>query len=136
MNYEGATKNKIIRGGYHFAHPDTSTGAAQANYFLAHGGGWSADGLTLPGAIDLEGTCPFLSAPTLCNVLAFSDSTSSRRLRRPLCFGDGLLDQGLFQHVSFRNQQVSRHSFPRWAWLGVILKFSTTPATLIGTQVR
>ena len=56
-NYEGATNNKIIRGGYHFAHPGATTGAAQAKYFLAHGGGWSKDGLTLPGAIDLEGAC-------------------------------------------------------------------------------
>ncbi|KAI0262909.1 glycoside hydrolase family 25 protein [Gloeopeniophorella convolvens] len=53
-NYEGATKAGIIRGGYHFAHPDSSSGAAQAKYFLAHGGGWSGDGITLPGAIDLE----------------------------------------------------------------------------------
>jgi GH25 family lysozyme M1 (1,4-beta-N-acetylmuramidase) len=36
--YTGATNAGLIRGAYHFAHPDTSTGAAQANYFLAHGG--------------------------------------------------------------------------------------------------
>ncbi|KAH9013076.1 glycoside hydrolase family 25 protein [Lactarius pseudohatsudake] len=62
QNYVGATNNGIIRGAYHFAHPDTSTGAAQANYFLAHGGGWSADGITLPGALDLEGSCAGLTA--------------------------------------------------------------------------
>ncbi|TFK89918.1 glycoside hydrolase family 25 protein [Polyporus arcularius HHB13444] len=53
-NYNGATKAGLIRGGYHFAHPDTSSGATQANYFLAHGGGWSGDGITLPGALDIE----------------------------------------------------------------------------------
>ncbi|KAH9024794.1 glycoside hydrolase family 25 protein [Lactarius hengduanensis] len=62
QNYVGATNNGIIRGAYHFAHPDTSSGAAQANYFLAHGGGWSGDGITLPGAIDLEGSCAGLTA--------------------------------------------------------------------------
>ncbi|KAG5646348.1 hypothetical protein DXG03_003671 [Asterophora parasitica] len=36
--YIGATNNNIIRGGYHFARPDVSSGAVQANYFLAHGG--------------------------------------------------------------------------------------------------
>ncbi|KAG5654419.1 hypothetical protein H0H81_002608 [Sphagnurus paluster] len=36
--YIGATNNNIIRGGYHFARPDISSGAVQANYFLAHGG--------------------------------------------------------------------------------------------------
>ncbi|KAI0736426.1 glycoside hydrolase family 25 protein [Fomitopsis betulina] len=53
-NYDGATSAGLIRGGYHFAHPDASTGAAQAKYFLAHGGGWSSDSITLPGALDIE----------------------------------------------------------------------------------
>ncbi|KAG6334825.1 hypothetical protein ID866_4262 [Astraeus odoratus] len=52
--YTGATNVGLIRGSYHFALPDASDGATQANYFLAHGGGWSADGITLPGAVDLE----------------------------------------------------------------------------------
>jgi hypothetical protein len=42
--YTGATNAGLIRGAYHFAHPDSSSGAAQAKFFLAHGGGWSADG--------------------------------------------------------------------------------------------
>ncbi|KAM5536133.1 hypothetical protein V8D89_010232 [Ganoderma adspersum] len=53
-NYVAATNAGIIRGGYHFAHPDASSGATQAQYFLAHGGGWSSDGITLPGALDIE----------------------------------------------------------------------------------
>lgn len=60
-NYVGATNVGIIRGAYHFARPGNSSGAAQAKYFLAHGGRWSGDGRTLPGAIDLEGTCSGLS---------------------------------------------------------------------------
>jgi len=44
----------FIRGSYHFARPDGASGAAQAKYFVAHGGGWSADGKTLPGVLDLE----------------------------------------------------------------------------------
>nr|VWP02526.1 N/A [Ganoderma boninense] len=53
-DYESATNAGIIRGGYHFAHPDASSGATQAEYFIAHGGGWSSDGITLPGALDIE----------------------------------------------------------------------------------
>ncbi|OBZ67394.1 N,O-diacetylmuramidase [Grifola frondosa] len=53
-HYVGATNAGLIRGAYHFAHPDSSSGATQANYFLAHGGGWSSDGITLPGALDIE----------------------------------------------------------------------------------
>lgn len=56
QNYDGATNVGILRGGYHFAHPDESSGATQANYFLAHGGGWTSDGRTLPGALDIECT--------------------------------------------------------------------------------
>ncbi|KAI6042039.1 glycoside hydrolase family 25 protein [Pisolithus marmoratus] len=52
--YIGATKAGLIRGGYHFARPDKSDGATQARFFLAHGGGWSPDGITLPGALDIE----------------------------------------------------------------------------------
>ncbi|MFB7507685.1 GH25 family lysozyme, partial [Streptomyces broussonetiae] len=43
-----------VRGAYHFATPDSSGGAAQADYFVQHGGGWSKDGKTLPGALDIE----------------------------------------------------------------------------------
>jgi lysozyme len=54
QQYDGSYTVGMIRGAYHFATPDTSTGAAQANYFIDHGGGWSADGKTLPGALDME----------------------------------------------------------------------------------
>jgi GH25 family lysozyme M1 (1,4-beta-N-acetylmuramidase) len=52
--YEGPYNAHIIRGAYHFAIPNNSSGEAQAEFFLAHGGGWSGDGRTLPGALDIE----------------------------------------------------------------------------------
>jgi GH25 family lysozyme M1 (1,4-beta-N-acetylmuramidase) len=52
--YEGPYDHGVIRGSYHFAIPSNSSGTAQADYFIAHGGGWSADGKTLPGALDIE----------------------------------------------------------------------------------
>lgn len=52
--YSGATDAGIIRGGYHFALPASSSGAKQAEHFVAHGGGWSDDGKTLPGMLDME----------------------------------------------------------------------------------
>ncbi|MEU6240106.1 lysozyme [Streptomyces sp. NPDC047024] len=54
QQYNGSYNVGMIRGAYHFATPDTTTGAAQANYFVDHGGGWSRDGRTLPGALDIE----------------------------------------------------------------------------------
>ncbi|KAF2496588.1 putative N,O-diacetyl muramidase [Lophium mytilinum] len=53
-HYTAATAAGFIRGGYHFARPDGASGTAQASYFVAHGGGWSGDGETLPGMLDIE----------------------------------------------------------------------------------
>jgi GH25 family lysozyme M1 (1,4-beta-N-acetylmuramidase) len=52
--YVGPYKSGLIRGAYHFAIPNNSSGQSQAKYFIHHGGGWSADGRTLPGALDIE----------------------------------------------------------------------------------
>ncbi|QIJ64706.1 lysozyme [Streptomyces sp. JB150] len=54
QQYNGSYAVGMIRGAYHFATPDTTTGAAQAHYFVDNGGGWSRDGRTLPGALDIE----------------------------------------------------------------------------------
>ncbi|MEU3985007.1 lysozyme [Streptomyces sp. NPDC026672] len=54
QQYNGSYDIGMIRGAYHFATPDTTTGTAQADYFADHGGGWSRDGRTLPGVLDIE----------------------------------------------------------------------------------
>lgn len=53
-NYVGAFNAGVIRGAYHFALPDRSSGAVQANFLVDNGGGWSADSRTLPAALDIE----------------------------------------------------------------------------------
>ncbi|MFJ3230967.1 lysozyme [Streptomyces sp. NPDC086787] len=52
--YTGSRGVGMIRGAYHFATPDSTGGATQADYFVNHGGGWSGDGVTLPGVLDIE----------------------------------------------------------------------------------
>jgi GH25 family lysozyme M1 (1,4-beta-N-acetylmuramidase) len=54
QQYNGSYNVGMIRGAYHFATPDTTSGATQADYFINHGGGWSRDGRTLPGMLDIE----------------------------------------------------------------------------------
>ncbi|MFC5169198.1 lysozyme [Streptomyces mutomycini] len=54
QQYNGSYNVGMIRGTYHFATPDTTSGATQANYFVNNGGGWSRDGRTLPGVLDIE----------------------------------------------------------------------------------
>nr|QNJ46249.1 GH25 muramidase [Metarhizium sp.] len=53
-HYTGATKAKLIRGAYHFAHPGQNKASAEADFFVQHGGNWSKDAITLPGMVDLE----------------------------------------------------------------------------------
>ena len=58
--YQGATAVGMLRGAYHFANPNPKQtagkagAAAQAQYFVNNGGGWSPDGKTLPGVLDIE----------------------------------------------------------------------------------
>lgn len=54
QQYNGSYNRGFIRGSYHFALPDRSGGASQADFFVNNGGGWSRDGKTLPGALDIE----------------------------------------------------------------------------------
>ncbi|UUN29157.1 lysozyme [Streptomyces sp. FIT100] len=54
QQYNGSYNIGMIRGAYHFATPDTTTGTAQADFFVNNGGGWSRDGRTLPGVLDIE----------------------------------------------------------------------------------
>ncbi|KAH7919489.1 glycoside hydrolase family 25 protein [Leucogyrophana mollusca] len=80
--YAGATKADLIRGSYHFAQPASSSGSTQASYFIEHGGGWSADGITLPGALDLEAGCYGLSASSMISwIRSFSTEYYSSEKR-------------------------------------------------------
>jgi len=86
-HYIGATKAGFIRGGYHFARPGASSGAAQARFFAAHGGGWSPDGITLPGMLDLEAGCSGLSKTAMVNwIKDFSDTYNRITHRYPIIY--------------------------------------------------
>jgi uncharacterized protein with LGFP repeats/GH25 family lysozyme M1 (1,4-beta-N-acetylmuramidase) len=53
-NAAGAYNAGLIRGAYHFAAPNETSGAVQADYFFAHGANWTPDGRTLPPVLDIE----------------------------------------------------------------------------------
>ncbi len=50
----GAFDAGMYRGAYHFAIPNDSSGAEQAEFFIDNGGGWIDDGQTMPGVLDIE----------------------------------------------------------------------------------
>ncbi|MBY8844743.1 lysozyme [Streptomyces sp. SP2-10] len=92
--YTGARKAGLLRGAYHFARPDRSSGAAQARYFVRHGGDWRADGWTLPPALDIEYN-PYSSAHQCFGlgkarmvrwIRSFSDEIERETGRRPVIY--------------------------------------------------
>ena len=52
--YGGAKAAGMFAGAYHFANPSGKSGKKQATYFVKYGGGWTKDGKTLPGVLDIE----------------------------------------------------------------------------------
>ncbi|OZM71475.1 lysozyme [Amycolatopsis antarctica] len=114
QQYNGSYNVGMIRGAYHFALPDRSSGAAQANYFVDGGGGWSRDGKTLPGALDMEynpygATCYGLSPTAMANwIKDFHDTYQARTGRWPT----------IYTSTSWWNQCVGGHNFgatvPLW----------------------
>ena len=92
QQYNGSYDAGIIRGAYHFANPSDSGGATQADYFVDNGGGWSGDGMTLPGVLDIEwnpygSACYGLSQSDMVNwILDFSNEYQARTSRWPVIY--------------------------------------------------
>jgi GH25 family lysozyme M1 (1,4-beta-N-acetylmuramidase) len=124
QQYNGSYDQGFIRGAYHFATPDTSSGADQANYFSDHGGGWSADGRTLPGALDMEynpygDTCYGLSPSEMTAwIKDFSDTYHARWSKWP----------AIYTSTSWWSQCVDgdfSSTNPLW-----VARYSSSPGTL------
>ncbi|WP_217544082.1 lysozyme [Streptomyces sp. GbtcB6] len=94
QQYNGSRQAGIVRGAYHFALPDKSSGARQAAYFVSHGGTWTADGWTLPPALDVEYNpydkkhrCYGLSHSRMIKwIRSFSDELQRETGRRPVIY--------------------------------------------------
>ncbi|MFF4258144.1 lysozyme [Streptomyces sp. NPDC001663] len=94
QQYNGARNAGIIRGAYHFALPNKSSGRTQAAYFVRNGGAWSADGWTLPPALDIEYNpydakhrCYGLSKAGMVNwIKSFSNEVKRLTGRRPVIY--------------------------------------------------
>jgi uncharacterized protein with LGFP repeats/GH25 family lysozyme M1 (1,4-beta-N-acetylmuramidase) len=102
QQYTNAANTGMIRGAYHFAIPNWSSGADQANYFVQNGGGWSSDGITMPPVLDIEynpyagqtingiymgDTCYSMAGGAMVNWIAdFSNTMLSLTGRRPVIY--------------------------------------------------
>lgn len=124
QQYNGSYNQGFIRGAYHFALPDRSSGATQANFFSNNGGGWSADGKTLPGALDMEynpygPTCYGLSRTAMTNwIRDFSNTYKARWNKWP----------AIYTSTSWWNQCVNADfhtTNPLW-----VARYASSPGTL------
>lgn len=90
--YQGSYDAGLIRGAYHFALPDRSSGAEQAKFFVDNGGAWSDDGKTLPPMLDIEynpygDTCYGLNADEMTSwIKEFSDEVHNLTGRYPTIY--------------------------------------------------
>lgn len=126
QQYNGSYNRGFIRGSYHFALPDRSTGATQADYFVNNGGGWSRDGKTLPGALDVEwnpygSTCYGKTRSGMVAwIKGFSDRYKYRTGRYPV----------IYTSASWWSQCTGniagfKSTNPLW-----VARYSSTPGTL------
>lgn len=89
---DGARGRGLLSGAYHFAIPDDSSGAEQAEFFVDNGGGWTADGQTLPGTLDIEynpygDTCYDLSNSAMAAwIRDFNDTYKDLTGRYPMVY--------------------------------------------------
>jgi GH25 family lysozyme M1 (1,4-beta-N-acetylmuramidase) len=125
QQYNGSYNQGFIRGAYHFALPDRSTGAAQATFFSNSGGGWSGDGRTLPGALDMEynpygATCYGKSQAAMAAwIRDFSNTYKARWNKYP----------AIYTSTSWWSQCVGNNSFsatnPLW-----VARYASSVGTL------
>ncbi|MEB7505734.1 GH25 family lysozyme [Arthrobacter koreensis] len=95
QQYNGSKNAGMMRGAYHFAIPSPGSAAQEANYFVNNGGGWTADGSTLPPLLDIEynpyqqlgDTCYDMSAGEMVTwIKIFSDTVKARTGRVPMIY--------------------------------------------------
>ncbi|MBD8044218.1 lysozyme [Arthrobacter sp. Sa2BUA2] len=95
QQYNGSKNTGMVRGAYHFAIPSRGSAATEANYFVNNGGGWSADGSTLPPLLDIEynpypqlgNTCYDMTAGQMVSwIREFSNTIKARTGRTPMIY--------------------------------------------------
>jgi GH25 family lysozyme M1 (1,4-beta-N-acetylmuramidase) len=90
--YNDSFNAGLAHGAYHFATPNTSSGAAQATWFMNHGGAGTADGRTMPPLLDIEynpygATCYGMSQAAMVSwIQDFSNTIAARTGKLPAIY--------------------------------------------------
>lgn len=126
--YGGSYRAGLIRGAYHFALPNRSSGIAQAAYFATNGGGWSRDGKTLPGVLDIEynpygATCYSMTKTQMVAwITAFVTEYKRRTSRDAVIY----TTYGWWNQCTGNTTKFSRTN-PLW-----VARYASSPGTLPG----
>ena len=118
----------MLRGAYHYARPDKSSGAEQARYLHSHNGKWFSDGMTLPPAIDLEATddaaeCYGLAPAAMVDwIKDFSDTMKRRTGHHPVIY-----TTTLWWKACTGNSTAFHSTNPLW-----LARYNTSPGEIPG----
>lgn len=132
QQYNGSYQVGMTHGAYHFALPDRSSGTAQARFFVSNGGRWSADGRTLPPALDIEynpygSMCYGLTPAAMVSwIRAFSNEVWVRAGRPPAIY----TNYDWWSRCT-GNSTAFRSTNPLW-----IARWSSSPGVLPGGWMR
>jgi GH25 family lysozyme M1 (1,4-beta-N-acetylmuramidase) len=110
-NETNGTTAKVVMGAYHFAHPETNTATAEANYFVSIAGSYIKAG-NLPPALDLEDppsgtalTSYFTSSALVAWVQAWMTAVQNATGVKPILYTTGSIANYL---------GTSLTSYPLW----------------------
>lgn len=123
QQYGGSYDAGLVHGAYHFAEPGVNDPVAECDFFLNNGGGWSDDGRTMPGMLDVEWNDRGIGMPAMTQwVQAWIDHYREQTGRTPV----------VYTGAWFWDAQVG----PQWAPENVPLHVSHyQPAPPEGTQI-
>jgi GH25 family lysozyme M1 (1,4-beta-N-acetylmuramidase) len=126
--HAGAIAAGLFYGSYEVARPKGSSGTAQAQYFLSHGGSWNDSGMVLPGAVELDAnptgsSCYDLSQDAMVSwILDFSDFYHSNTGRYPV-----IATTAGWWHKCTGNSDAFAQTSPL-----LIFRWAASPGTLPG----
>lgn len=123
QQYQGSYDAGLVHGAYHFSTPGANDPIVECDFFLNNGGGWSDDGRTMPGMLDVEWNNNGISqADMQAWVQAWIDHYRSQTGRTPV----------VYTGAWFWDAQVG----PQWAPENVPLHVSHYKANPpVGTEI-
>ena len=123
QQFNGSYDAGLVHGAYHWTEPGNGDPVDECDYFLEHGGGWTDDGRTMPGMLDVEDNPNGLGQQEMQDwIVAWIDHCRDQTGRTPV----------VYTGAWFWDDQVG----PQWAPENVPLHISHYKAEPpVGTEI-